>query len=236
MKMYQLYNDMQKLSKKLIESPTQVLIEMGYNDVSTILDRRYLTNIYRDLSVTPCLYDFKNDLDYEWLQVIINGLLIANDYKYRKLKQTIDYTYDYDKNYNRTKKVTTTDSFGQQRTTTINGASITSTQDGERTNTNTIKKAGYDTSASSTNPFVNDTQETNLMSGGTSTITTDSKTDTANADAYEDTHVTQETEYGDLSVRTVAEMIEKEREIAYFSLYDTLYRDIMNEIGMYIFE
>ena len=74
------------------------------------------------------------------------------------------------------------------------------------------------------------------MSGGTSTITTDSKTDTANADAYEDTHTTQETEYGDLSVRTVAEMLEKERMIAYFSVYDTIYRDIMNEIGIYIFE
>lgn len=236
MKMIQLYNDIKLLNKPLIENPSEVLIAMNYNNASSTLDRRYLSNIYRDLTVNPCLYDSKYILDYEWLQVMISGLLISNDYKYKKLKQTIDYNYDYDKNYNRTKKVTTTDSFGQQKTTTVNGVSITSTQDGERTNTNTIKKAGYDTSASSSNPFVNDTQEINLMSGGTSTIKTDSKTDSANSDAYEDTHVTEETEYGDLSVRTVGEMLEKERQIAYFSFYDVLYRDIINEIGVYIFE
>lgn len=236
MKMIQLYNDIKLMNKPLIENPSEVLIAMNYNGVSSTLDRRYLSNIYRDLSVNPCLYDSKYILDYEWLQVMISGLLISNDYKYKKLKQTIDYNYDYDKNYNRTKKVITTDSFGQQKTTTVNGKSITTTQDGERTNTNTVKKAGYDTSASSSNPFVNDTQETNLMSGGTNTITTDSKTDSANSDAYEDTHVTEETEYGDLSVRTVGEMLEKERQIAYFSFYDELYRDIINEIGVYIFE
>ena len=236
MKIIQLYNDIKLIGKPLIENPSEVLITMNYNNVSSTLDRRYLSNIYRDLTVNPCLYASKYILDYEWLQVMISGLLISNDYKYKKLKQTIDYNYDYDKNYNRTKKVTTTDSFGQQKTTTVNGASITSTQDGERTNTNTIKKAGYDTSASSSNPFVNDTQETNLMSGGTSTIKTDSKTDSSNSDAHEDTHVTEETEYGDLSVRTVGEMLEKERQIAYFSFYDVLYRDIINEIGVYIFE
>ena len=236
MKMIQLYNDIKSMNKPLIENPSEVLIAMNYNNVSSTLDRRYLSNIYRDLTVNPCLYDSKYILDYEWLQVMISGLLITNDYKYKKLKQTIDYNYDYDKNYNRTKKVTNTDTFGEQKSTTVNGASITTTQDGERTNTNTIKKAGYDTASYSSEPFVNDTQETNLLGGSTNKITTDSKTDTINADGYENTHVTEETEYGDLSVRTVGEMLEKERQIAYFSFYDVLYRDIINEIGAYIFE
>ena len=236
MKMIQLYNDIKLIGKPLIENPSEVLIAMNYNNVSSTLDRRYLSNIYRDLTVNPCLYDSKYILDYEWLQVIISGLLISNDYKYKKLKQTIDYNYDYDKNYNRTKKVTNTDTFGAQKSTTVNGASITTTQDGERTNTTTVKKAGYDTASYSSEPFVNDTQETNLLGGSTNKITTDSKTDSINADAYENTHITEETEYGDLSVRTVGEMLEKERQIAYFSFYDVLYRDIINEIGIYIFE
>lgn len=236
MKMNQLYNDIKLIGKPLIETPSEVLIAMNYNNVSSTLDRRYLSNIYRDLTVNPCLYDSKYILDYEWLQVMLSGLLISNDYKYKKLKQTIDYNYNYDKNYNRTKKVTNRDTFGAQKSTTVNGASITTSQDGERTNTNTVKKAGYDTSASSTEPFVNDTQETSLIGGGTNTIKTDSKTDSINADAYENTHVTEETEYGDLSVRTVGEILEKERQIAYFSFYDVLYRDIINEIGIYIFE
>lgn len=236
MKMNQLYNDIKLLGKPLIENPSEVLIAMNYNNVSSTLDRRYLSNTYRDLTVNPCLYDSKYILDYEWLQVMISGLLISNDYKYKKLKQTIDYNYDYDKNYNRTKKVKIIDSFGEKQSTTTNGASITSTQDGERTNTTTIKKAGYDTSTSSSNPFVNDTQETTLMSGGTNTIKTDSKIDTIGESPYENMHSTEETEYGDLSVRTVGEMLEKERQIAYFSFYDVLYRDIINEIGVYIFE
>ena len=155
MKMIQLYNDIKLLNKPLIENPSEVLIEMNYNNVSSTLDSRYLSNIYRDLTVNPCLYDSKYILDYEWLQVMISGLLISNDYKYKKLKQTIDYNYDYDKNYNRTKKVTNKDTFGAQKSTTVNGASITTTQDGERTNTNTVKKAGYDTASYSSNPFVN---------------------------------------------------------------------------------
>ena len=43
MKMNQLYNDIKSMNKPLIESPTEILIEMGYNVDSSILDRRYLS-------------------------------------------------------------------------------------------------------------------------------------------------------------------------------------------------
>ena len=53
------------MNKPLIENPSEVLITMNYNGVSPTLDRRYLSNIYRDLTVNPCLYDSKYILDYE---------------------------------------------------------------------------------------------------------------------------------------------------------------------------
>ena len=219
--------------KKLIENPTQTLIELGYNNDYAILDNRYLISKYGNLQTQSYIFNDDGSVDYTWLQVIINGILIANNYKYKKLKQTIDYEYTYDKNYNRIKNVEVKNKYGNQTTTTENGLQTVTNNYGSQSGNVTNKQNAYDNSVD--NLAIANTSETSTNSH-TDTMTANAKTDTENKSAYEDDFITHEEEYGDLSVRTVAELLEKERQIAYFSLYDEIYKDIIKEIGIYIFE
>ena len=219
--------------KKLIENPTQTLVELGYNEDYSILDNRYLISKYGNLQTQSYIFNDDGSVDYTWLQVIIKGILIANDYKYKKLKQTIDYEYTYDKNYNRIKNVEVKNKYGNQTTITENGLQTVTNNYGSQSGNVTNKQNAYDNSID--NLAIANKSETST-NAYTDTMTANAKTDTENKSAYEDNFTTHEEEYGDLSVRTVAELLEKERQIAYFSLYDVIYKDIIKEIGIYIFE
>lgn len=192
----------------------------------------YLCNKYGSLSLQNCFVN-ETDVDYEWLNVVISGVLIANDYKYKKFKQTIDYDYAYDKNYNRVKNVQITNTYGAQTTTTSNGAQTTTSNYGAQSGNVTNKRNAFDNDI--TNLATDNTSESNTSAYSDSTNVSE-KTDNETRQGYEDSFVTHEEEYGDLSVRTVADIIKSEREIADFSLYDIIYKDIIKEISIYIFE
>lgn len=191
----------------------------------------YLVNKYGSLTIQNCFVN-ETQVDYEWLNVVVSGVLIANDYKYKKLKQTIDYAYEYDKNYNRVKNVQTTNTYGAQTTTTSNGAQTTTSNYGAQSGNVTNKRNAFDNDI--TNLATDNTSESNTSAYSDSTNVSE-KTDNETRQGYEDSFVTHEEEYGDLSVRTVADMIEGERKIAYFSIYDVIYKDIIKEIALYIF-
>lgn len=192
----------------------------------------YLFNKYGSLTLQDCFVNEK-EVDYEWLNVVVSGVLIANDYKYKKLKQTIDYNYTYDKNYNRTKNVQITNTYGTQTTTTSNGAQTTTNNYGAQNGNVTNKRNSFDNDI--TNLATDNTSESNTSAYSDSTNVSE-KTDNETRQGYEDSFVTHEEEYGDLSVRTVADIIKSEREIAEFSIYDIIYKDIIKEIAIYIFE
>ena len=192
----------------------------------------YLCNKYGSLTLQDCFVN-GTDVDYEWLNVVISGLLIANDYKYKKLKQTIDYDYDYANNYNRTKEVQITNTYGTQTTTTSNGAQTTTSNYGAQSGNVTNKRNAFDNDIS--NLATDNTSESNTNAYSDSTNVSE-KTDNETRQGYQDSFTTHEEEYGDLSVRTVAEMMEEERKVAEFSIYDVIYKDIIKEISIYIFE
>ena len=192
----------------------------------------YLVNKFGSLTLQDCFVN-ETQIDYEWLNVVISGLLIANDYKYKKLKQTIDYNYDYANNYNRTKEVQITNTYGTQTTTTSNGAQTTTNNYGAQSGNVTNKRNAFDNDI--TNLATDNTSESNTTAYSDS-INVSEKTDNETRQGYADSFVTHEEEYGDLSVRTVAEMMEEERKVAEFSIYDVIYKDIIKEIAIYIFE
>lgn len=205
---------------------------MGYESDYSTVDMYYLCNKYGSLTLQDCFVN-ETDVDYEWLNVVISGVLIANDYKYKKFKQTIDYDYAYDKNYNRVKNVQITNTYGAQTTTTSNGAQTTTNNYGAQSGNVTNKRNAFDNDI--TNLATDNTSESNTTAYSDSTNVSE-KTDNETRQGYEDSFVTHEEEYGDLSVRTVADIIKSEREIADFSLYDIIYKDIIKEIAIYIFE
>ena len=84
--MQNLREKLKALNKNLIETPTQILIDLGYSEH---FDARYLASKYRSLVCTDILFYDNGDLDYEWMQEIINIVLTTFDYKYKKLKKTI---------------------------------------------------------------------------------------------------------------------------------------------------
>lgn len=151
-------------------------------------------------------------------------------YKYEKLKQTIDYKYDYEKNYNRIRKETITDTMGERITTADTGQTKITSEQGAAKNTATHSEMSYDVSP--LGDFVKNAQDVTDSDAVTDVSTTDARQDKSTLSGYEDKHVTEEVEYGDLSVRTPAEMIERERKIAYFSIWDEIYKDIMKEISI----
>lgn len=217
---------------KLIANPNQTIIDLGYESDYSTVDMYYLFNKYGSLSLQDCFVN-ETQVDYEWLNVVVSGVLIANDYKYKKFKQTIDYDYAYDKNYNRVKNVQITNTYGAQTTTTNNGAQTTTNDYGSQSGNVTNKRNAFDNDI--TNLATDNTSES-TTTAYTDTTTTSEKNDTQSRLGYEDSFVTHEEEYGDLSVRTVADIIKGEREIADFSLYDIIYKDIIKEIAIFIFE
>lgn len=217
---------------KLIANPKQTIIDLGYETNYSVVDMYYLSNKYGSLTLQDCFVN-ETQIDYEWLNVVVSGVLIANDYKYKKLKQTIDYDYSYDKNYNRTKNVQITNTYGTQTTTTSNGAQTTTNNYGAQSGNVTNKRNAFDNDI--TNLATDNTSESNTTAYSDSTNVSE-KTDNETRQGYEDSFVTHEEEFGDLSVRTVADIIKSEREIAEFSIYDIIYKDIIKEIAIYIFE
>lgn len=210
-----------------------MLIDLGY---SQKIDKRYLESKYRNLVADDVIFFATGELDYEWLQVVLDVVLTSFSYKYEKLKQTIDYKYDYEKNYNRTRTEKIIDTMGERLTTAETGATVTTNQNGVRTDTNTHSEMSYDTSA--TGNFTKNREDIIKSDAVTDSSMTDARTDTSKLNSYIDTHTTEEEEYGDLSVRTVADTLKEEREIAYFSIWDEIFKDIMKEIslGYYAFE
>lgn len=218
---------MKELNKNLIENPTDILIDLGYD---ANIDKRYLESKYRNLVADDIIFYATGDLDYDWLQVILDTVLASFSYKYKKLKQTIDYKYDYEKNYNRIRKETITDSMGERITTADTGQTKITSEQGASKNTATHSEMSYDVSP--TGDFVKNAQDVTDSDAVTDVSTTDARQDKSTLSGYEDKHVTEEEEYGDLSVRTPADMIAGERKIAYFSIWDEIYKDIMKEISL----
>lgn len=203
------------------------MLDLGYN---ADIDRRYLESKYRSLVADDVIFYATGDLNYDWLQVVLDVVLTSFSYKYEKLKQTIDYKYDYEKNYNRTRTQTITDTMGERVSTADTGQTKITNNQGVTKNKTTHSEMSYDVSP--TGDFVKNAQDVTDSDAITDVSTTDARQDKSTLLGYEDKHVTKEEEYGDLSVRTPADMIEGERKIAYFSIWDEIYKDIMKEISL----
>lgn len=230
-KMIDLYNYLKENSKFLIDNPPDILKDLGYNINTSIIDFRYLANKYRNLFCNETIL-INDSFDYDTLQMLLQVVFISNEYKYKKLKQTIDYNYDYDKNYNLTRISTTTDTFGNTEQNNVNGATK-STYDYANMNIDTTTEKN---AMDSTTDLVVDNKVTQTNNAHTDTTSSDEFTNKITQNAHEDVHTVKEEEYGDTSIRMVADTIKAEREISDFSIFDIIFSDIMKEISIYIFE
>lgn len=230
-KMIDLYNYLKENNKSLIDNPPAILEELAYNINSSIIDFRYLANKYRNLFCNETIL-INDSFDYEALQMLLQVVFISNEYKYKKLKQTIDYDYNYDKNYNLTKISTTTDTFGNTEQNNVNGATkLTYDYSNAKIDTTTEKNA-----MDSSTDLVVDNKVIQTNNAHIDTTSSDAFTNKITQNTHKDKHEVKEEVFGDTSVRAVADTIKAEREIADFSIFDVIFSDIMKEISIYIFE
>lgn len=141
-----------------------------------------------------------------------------------------------------TQPVTTTTTNPTVKTTTLNKVS---TYDSEtaylhdssevQTDTNTVLVSTGVQSDEATNEAYTDTV-TNSARSDSSNVSRETYTDTTTdtKDGYTNTITRTSREFGDASVRTVADNIKQEREIAYINLLDIIFKDVINVLCDYV--
>lgn len=220
-----LYFELTARGTPLMPTGVDILDKLGYYDNYLDLDTLYLLATYSNFTLADeIVWGDKINLDV--VKTLIKAVFNSNKYKYDKLYQTITYEYDYDKNYNRHKEYNDTYTNGERVTNRSLGARQTSNKTDPTKSTVTQKDNGLANEDLTTSNQV--TSETETI---TSTTDSAAYTDTDTQSESVDTHVVVEDEYGDLSVRTVADTLERERKIAHFSIYDEIYRDIVYMLG-----
>ena len=113
----------------------------------------------------------------------------------------------------------TTDAYGQDKLTTVNGAEHGETEE---------SVAAFNSSS-----YANKSKTESDINSVTDSQTRDSRTDTHSDDSYTDT-VTR-IEKGNIGVTTTQQMIKEEREIAEFNLYDYIAEDFKNRFCLLVY-
>lgn len=217
---------LQTNNKRLFNFENDILKSLNYDELSEVIDCNELSK-YETLML---LYDDIDEEVYNTIQLRLKALFIQNEYKYKKLKQTIDYEYDYSNNYDVTIEVERDNvvasreernRYGRQNNTTVSGA---------RNDEIVTKIASYDSDELETSDSVSNNRD-----GVTDTTTRDAFEDIRHVDGYTDFVREFRTERGDKSVRSVASIIKEERTIAMFSIYDEIYKDAIELLCLKIF-
>lgn len=220
-----LYFDLTAKGTPLMPEGIDILNKLGYYDDYLDLDTMYLLVTYSNYVLADEIV-WDNKINHEVVSTLIKALFTVNSYKYDKLYQTITYEYDYDKNYNRHKEYNDTYTNGERVTNRLSGAKQTTNKTDPTRSTVTQMDNGLANEVLTTSSQVS--SATDLV---TSTTDSAAHTDTDTQSESVDTHIVIEDEYGDLSVRTVAETLERERKLAYFAIYDVIYKDIIYMLG-----
>ena len=103
------------------------------------------------------------------------------------------------------------------------------------TDTNTVQvSTGIQADEAKTDAYTDTV--TNSARNDLSNVSRETYTDTTTdeKDGYTNTVTRKSREYGDASVRTVADNIKQEREIAYINLLDIIFKDVLNGICDYV--
>ena len=215
-----------------------------YKEKYPSIDFHFLGVLYPTMVLIDTT-DFEMD-STNFCDNMVAAVLMENSYKYEKIYSTIILNYDITENYNMRVEETVTDVNGKQVTTMNNGEKVITTQNGEQVTTtdtgeSTVENIENVTTYDSTsynpknkNSTVESGYITTVNNGAkTDTDTHSSYTDTTTSEEYTNTHHVERYEHGDTSLRPFADVIIKEREIAYMNLLKEIFYDILAECCTY---
>lgn len=177
----------------------------------------------------------------ENIKSICNSIYRMYAYKYEKLYKTLSLEYNPIENYSmiETNNISKTINKGEGKTTNTIDSQDETTETlnttGSRNGTAENQVSPYETNEyknesrtiSNSNENGNENRTINNSSELTNTIIENSKTD-SESENYELSRS------GNIGVTTSQQMIESERKVALFSLYELVAKDIMKEICIYM--
>lgn len=200
--------------------------------IAKIFKKRYF-----NFFITEIFDDVNN-----YMEDSIKELFTINKYKYSRLWETTQQVYNMIDNYDKNSTITITKS-GKQRETSTIGDVISSvdsetsdtTQIGERKTTNKVSPYDSDKMYDSNSSIIENTQDININRvGGTSKTTKGDDIRTTEYENYSET--TTEHTSGNIGVTTSAQMLQGERELANFSFWDVVIKDLVNYVLIFPYD
>lgn len=181
------------------------------------------------------------DID-NYMEDSIKALFIINKYKYSRLWESTQQVYNMIDNYDKNSTITITKSGKQKETSTIGDviSSVDSetsdtTQIGERKTTNKVSPYDSDKMYDSNSSIIENAQDININRVGGSSKTT--KGDDIRTTEYENySETTTEHTSGNIGVTTSAQMLQGERELANFSFWDVVIKDLVNYVLIFPYD
>lgn len=202
---------------------------MDDNFQSVVSDTMLLK--YGDLNLRHGLICLADTLNMETVKILVsdvcNTIYRKNAYQYEKLFNTLSLEYNPIENYSMTENENV-DNTGNDNKTFNKGEFSTNSSIGNQTSENVNSVSPYDS-----NDFTSESKVNVNNSSRNDTYTENAKTDTEQ-NVYN--HGTERTltRSGNIGVTTSQQMIESERNVAMFSLYDLITNDIKKEICLYM--
>lgn len=208
-------NNKNLISDAIIEKNPDLL--SVYNNNKNNYDLKF-NMLYGKLNL---LDSFENSNAIELSDALISILFDNNAYKYNKLFKTLSLEYNPIENYNRDEIITTT--YGGTTRTENYGLSKTSNVYGDAVTENENLKSAFNEI-----DYSKDSKSVITDKSKTDTTTIDAKTDIVSESAHTDS--IHNTTKGNIGVTTSQQMIQSERELANFVLYDMIFNDIIDTI------
>lgn len=169
--------------------------------------------------------------DFELIEDVIKVSVLTKEYKWEKLYNTTQLTYNPIWNVEGTEK--TTSVYGEHVTTNSQGERKEIAETGVKRSTNTLDdySVPYDTGTKTQTG-----QENNELTQDATTdnVTKQATNDTQTSNAHTDT-ITLERK-GNIGVTSTQKLITEERAVAMFVFYDVVFRDIINDITIPIWK
>lgn len=167
--------------------------------------------------------------DPETLLVYIQNLFAVNDYKYKTLAATLNLDYNPIENYRMTESGTDVHTGTDDTTSDIGSQTVTGSQSlGQTSQTATNNVSPMDSST-----YVRRDQqiiEQNPVQNATDQTVGERKDETT---ATHDLTIQHDfTRSGNIGVTTSQQMLESERQVALFNLYNVIWNDIIKEFFM----
>lgn len=156
--------------------------------------------------------------DIDFLKQSINNWCMINTERWKNLFATTQYDYNPIYNYDRTEKITETINTSDNSTTEKNGTN-TNLNSANQSGTSQTSKAAFNAVTSATMQPVENSQNSQKMSGNSSDTYNDKTTykNTGN-----NTRTLNTKTQGNIGVTTTQEMIQAERDILQYNLYTVI--------------